>query len=704
MTLLNLLIFSEWVCFASAPIRLNLGLIPPKDLKTKSFVIPYVEAPSVGLWLKGINFSATENRTEIVVFSGRVDVGRLKQALPQLLSKLPVKRGVIFLKGIKFVQQDGSRSVFANQVVFVPVKGMRFVVNGIFLSQASNITKINVESLSSRKTLIREIVITLNGTEKGDVSIKEANINVALIQKLLSVFSPEKERKIIKLLARYIALKNPFLSGEVAIKDVAVRFSNKTISSISADFSFNSTTLTDKTLGGIQLVLNGGGKLLFQDPEIVLTSKGITVSGKALGLKNPSAKVGSASLRMENLRFEGDGKSINVGAVVSLDAHDVDVDLPNNPLALSSLKTSFALSVIRKSFNISGLDLQLVQKGGGRLRVVGDLVVPENFRDFLYGKRKLNVEAKDFKLKDVVLVHLDWKDKGTGKSVFQLESKGTFGALRMEGEVKAESSHRSLALYVPKLWFSPSHARKTKPAKEKKFDFSGLKALRPYVSHIRAQVNELDIDGKLPVQSLKVKLDLFEKRADYLLSCDYCYATVGLSGSLNGYRELYVYGKVTVLSAPVDLFLSCFVRRAPVYIRGGLRLDASFEGQGDRVKGLKKSMSLKLIGEVKKGTVLKLSNIDKKLRWILDLLDLVGLRKGHLHDAVTFDRINFFLDGSLSNAHLRKFVLLSSDMKLTAFASGRLSFEPKFYKCIKGKLSFAGISKSFEVCDKRLAH
>lgn len=192
------------------------------------------------------------------------------------------------------------------------------------------------------------------------------------------------------------------------------------------------------------------------------------------------------------------------------------------------------------------------------------------------------------------------------------------------------------------------------------------------------------------------------KSPEYQLYFDYCGATVVVSGNFESFKRVIGSGRVKVISAPVDSFLACFIKGAPVYLKGDMVLDAFFETEGDSVKSLRKNVSLKVIGNIRDGAVLKLSNIDKKFKWILDILEMVSIKKSTLHDALEFQKANFYLQGNLNKLILRRFVLRSPQTKINAVAYGELYLSPKFAKCIKGTLEFAGISKDFEVCDRKI--
>ncbi len=711
----------NFICFSFARaslLRFNAKVLVPKSLKAKVFSLPEVALPEAGVRLKNIHVDLS-NGTRLTVAQVLIDIKRAKEfakLFPELkkdVDKFPVDKGNVFLNGLVLIQNKKEIRAVVNRVFVNKSDLGNFTVSDIVVIANNSRFTFTASSVKSDDLKVKDLLFSKisNGIK---VSTSDLYVRVSYIIPVVKKFFPELYKNAIDKVKNFLSIRYEDLKfgGFISIKGLNATVDNET-ANVTALASVDALSLSD----------NGSREMLSLNATAFINKVGKSVKigrGKfQLKVSRISLKPANISLSLADGRIASDNFSVMVGGnstrfVFPVVVSGLKIDISGKDFAekFRVKKLSFVASGSHPGrIDVKSVAAEIFQGKSGRIMLTGDFKVPEDPRNVLFGEYNFDAKVNNVSFRDLLLENLSLVSKGC---VVNFSSALMFSGRKIEasGEVKREVAGRSIDLYIPvvrvfgsgqikKKGSSGKKASSKGPEAKEKFDFSGLKTVGNYVDKLRVRVNHVEVQGLAPLTGVEAVVVFRNGGAEFSGGGDYCHISFGFSGAAEGKSHLQVSLGLNVISGPVDSVLSCFVKRAPVYVKGTLHLDSDLETEGESPDELKKNLNFKVLINIRNGTILKLSNIDKRLRWFLDILEMVRLKKeGLLHDAIAFDRMDAYLSGGLSDAELKRFSLFSSNLKMNIFLTGKLRFWPKFEKCLRGKVKTYILEKNVEVCDR----
>ncbi len=154
---------------------------------------------------------------------------------------------------------------------------------------------------------------------------------------------------------------------------------------------------------------------------------------------------------------------------------------------------------------------------------------------------------------------------------------------------------------------------------------------------------------------------------------------------------------VRAISLPVDHLIACFINKAPIYITGNTNLQGTVNTQGKTIKGLKRHLSFDILIDIDNGRVMKLSNLGKKIKWILDILSYVKLNPSKLEDSLEFKKIIASISGGFNKVNIKQIKVYSPMLNLYSY--GEINLDKKEIN-LKGFIKKGFLSKKFHFKEK----
>ncbi len=666
-------------------------LLVPKRAFRGSYTLAELRLPGAGLHLHGVRVSLG-NATEVSARKVVVELAKLRRVALEVEELKGALRGVPEVSGSAVL--EGVVLRFSGKGVLISVRAARASIDGLGNFTASLISvvrgdgglSVSLHSLVSQNATIRELLYTESGGS-GKLKVESARVGVPFALKLLSLLGKDYSEKLTAFLGKYIAFRRLEFLGEVGASRVDLLRGPKGLG-LTCRLSFDVKTLFDSGSLGVKgnaAFVAGGNRTRLESGSLALSASRLSLKGGVF-LERLDARLSPRDLWVApsfegELGFDASGK----GSVVA--------EGRRLPLRLKRFRGR--ASIKKDGVSFEGLSLSLLQ-GRGRLEASGALGLSKRENVLFPERLGLSVRARELSWGNYTLRELSLSPFSGGMRL-KLSFSGAGLSLRTQGELRADLASKSVSFYLPELELKlPEKGGKKKG---KKFDFTFLRRLRRYVEVAELKVNRLSATGLLPVEALSLKLTLGESDALVRASFDYCYLSLFADALLKGYKRVVASVSASTAYAPLDSFLACFMKKGSFYLKGALRLDSSFSFEGEDVTGLKKSLTFKAVGSVRDGVILKLSNISPYLVWILDAAKLVGISASDLNDALNFDIATFYVNGSARKVYIRSFRLHSSKVKMDLFVNGLLRLKPEVRKCLKGRVSLAGLTKKVDVCD-----
>lgn len=212
------------------------------------------------------------------------------------------------------------------------------------------------------------------------------------------------------------------------------------------------------------------------------------------------------------------------------------------------------------------------------------------------------------------------------------------------------------------------------------------------------------LKGKILIEDFRVnrysgkdvKIDFNVKDDQCLLQArtSYCSCNVVLNGLLSPARGIFYDLDVEARDLDLPLFIGCFASQLPVYLTGTIHFKLYVSGSGVTPKQLEKSMSGEIVATIKDGQIIRLSHLDRRLKFILDALRVVRLNPSKLEDTLPYEK--FYLEGEVRRKEIKLAKYFMDSPVLNMAGEGTIDLEDRKLT-LKGNIVFKGLKKSFSV-------
>jgi len=198
-------------------------------------------------------------------------------------------------------------------------------------------------------------------------------------------------------------------------------------------------------------------------------------------------------------------------------------------------------------------------------------------------------------------------------------------------------------------------------------------------------------------ENVQIGFDLKDDRCLVRASGRYCFCHVVINGVMMPENGIFYDVEVRGHDTDLPLFIGCFTSQLPVYLTGKMdfRLDAS--GGGLTPEELEKSVSGEMVVLIEDGQIIKLSHLDRRLKFILDILHVVRLNPSKLEDSLPYQK--FYLECKIARYEITISKYFMDSPVLNAWGEGKIGLEDKKLT-LKGNILFKGLKKSFHLEQK----
>ncbi|OAQ20934.1 hypothetical protein [Thermosulfurimonas dismutans] len=707
--------------------RLNLRalLFLPSPLReAREFRVDSLNIPEFGLALEGAKILYREDES-FKVSIRKVEIRTLevlkflkKEAI---LKDVPLKiEGVLSLKGIELVWRSQALKLHVKEVALdgIEIFESLRMENVSLLKEASRLqfSATRIDLSNSTLSAFEGELISDAKAQKDNLALTFSGFKLELstVYEVLDKFFPHKILSSFEKEFPWLKLEYPELSGVLVINQskVSLVSGDKNWSLLSFSGEIGESKVSVFAAGREILSCYLKGELSYDEnhysfrfPSVTLSLKDVRFSFPKLkveiedslfGIKELEGIYGNNTDLKLNFLIEilGNGK-------VKIEGEDWKKIL--SFLAPSSARVSLK-SLKEKAIGIDDLFLAFRDENGGKVKIEGSLGWP-----FSWPEAVINLEVESFRFKDLNFVKFLASKKE--KENLRLEARIQDRDLDInldEAFLEYTPERLSLRGRTLKLVSLSSEERETSVKPEPtassnlastKFDFGFLEHLRKIAPEWELSLDTMEYGDFMPLERILLKLSLSQEPADFLLRAESCYTSVALSGEIEKGGKLLLSGETQTLSAPVDNFLACFLREAPVYILGNLTFKVSMETEGDNVKELLDKLSFEGVGEIRGGKILKISHLNSNLRWFLNVLSLVKLNPTKLKDTIVFEALGFAVEGGISDLYIKRFFLSSPLLKFHLDMRGNVQLRPEIKKDLWGEVSVMGVSKEFKIKD-----
>lgn len=395
-------------------------------------------------------------------------------------------------------------------------------------------------------------------------------------------------------------------------------------------FSAQSFVVDDSNLVGFEArvapdgrwqIACSGGQL--DAPQMLALLNGHPDSSKAfqdgistLGVKSFTA---DGLINLKAVQLHSVGKSGKASGVVSLDTpsltlHIVSESGEKQDLTINDFEGEIGLKEGKPSVSVNSMNL--MSSLGGEAVVKGDMPIP-----FAFAGTRFQVEARQLQWFDVELDGTAEK-KSTRQVDVDLAFKSGGASVRLQGLVRNElSGSNRWAAVIDDLAIRTVSHEKGDASPEEPFDFGFVKdgTLSGRIAVRRLQYNDLPVVRDMTAKVVSAKgqtsikgrgrICLMQIGFESVLAPDALASRVDIKGS-----NLHLPG-----------VMGCFVDELPVYVRGRMTIFANLVMQGKTARQVEESMAGDALVRFKDLNVLKLSNLDSRLGFFLEMMNAVGL-------------------------------------------------------------------------------
>ena len=281
-------------------------------------------------------------------------------------------------------------------------------------------------------------------------------------------------------------------------------------------------------------------------------------------------------------------------------------------MTLQNFEGSVTLKNGKPQVSIERLDL--ASSSGGKAFVSGGMPVP-----FALAGLRFRVEARQLNWFGTTFEGVVEK-KDARQIDFDLNMQGAKAEVKANGLARKEfSGSNRWAAVLENLKIQAKGSREQES--DELFDFAFVRDgfLSGKIVVRRLQYNDLPI-----VRDMSVRVSFAGGRMDIKGKGRLCLMKVGLESVLTPDS---VAANIIVNGNGVHLpgVLGCFVDELPVYLRGRLTVQATFFMQGKSSKAFRDSARGDVVARVRGMQVFKLSNLDKRLGFFVEILNTAGL-------------------------------------------------------------------------------
>lgn len=389
-------------------------------------------------------------------------------------------------------------------------------------------------------------------------------------------------------------------------------------------------------------------------------------------------------LNIRNLAINGQlgkGETLGVSGQISGAGITLDFDLSQNEqqsLLIKELDLQLAggdkqITFVLDKFHIASLK-------GGTADLTGRFSYPLHFKGLF-----LDVEITDLKWADfTVNAHLKRADH---RQVFSTEISGpdfnllTAGGLIWDGQ--------RFDLDLKKLHLLGA----TPPPTNEPINLSFL---REKTLKGKIFIEDLRLDH-YSTENVQIGLDLKDDRCLLRATGYYCFCHVVINSVMMPEKGIFYDVEVRGHDTDLPLFIGCFTSELPVYLTGKMdfKLDAS--GGGLTPEELEKSVSGEMVVSIDDGQIIKLSHLDRRLKFILDILHVVQLSPSKLGDSLPYQK--FYLECKITRQEITIPKYFMDSPVLNVVGEGRIGLEDKKLT-LKGNILFKRFKKSFNLEQK----
>lgn len=337
---------------------------------------------------------------------------------------------------------------------------------------------------------------------------------------------------------------------------------------------------------------------------------------KAMGLNKLDA-VGAVSLK--DVALESRGGTAKPSGTISLASPSLKVSLvsvkgESQEMTLNNFDGVVTIRAGKPVVSVRRLDL--ASSGGGTGAVTGEIPVP-----FALAGTRFQAEARQFQW---FATEFDGTvSKKDGRQVdFDLAVTGTEISFKAKGLARNEfSGSNRWAVVVDNLEVTSPEPKDPQVAEGEPFRFDFVRDVAPSGRVVvrRLKYNDLPVVRDLTASVTSVKgrtlvrgkgrLCLMRVDVEAVLLPDSLAATVSAQGS----------------AVQLPGVMGCFVDELPVYLRGRLTLQAKVLVQGRSLAEVRRSVRGDVIARLRDLDVLRMSNLDNRLGFFLEIINAVGL-------------------------------------------------------------------------------
>ncbi len=694
----------------------------PKNFKEKKYIkLKYLNIPELGLKLTNVEFSFNkEGIFFIKIASGEIDPEKI---ISFLLDLNYLKKALPFsINGpVKIV---GLNLKIAKDVYHIEIKNFNIFQVGTFKNLLAKNLNIDVspEIISCKGSLFSFSKSSLNNFQIKffqkekliNINFDNCTLETEELQRFAETIFHYSIEKYQKKFVPWITLNRPFLKGKIFIKPKEIVFKiNKEAYIIEkVDIDINSKNIDIISQNEKVLIASFNGNFLIRNNHIHINFQNFEGNLIKLQTNFPNIKTYIQNVHFKSTINATLAENINLSA-------NTEIISGNVTLITNFIKDTFFFqkpAYIKMSFNgttleLSNIDLSLNTKNLAYICIKSNFYWPFNYNN--YKKEKIYLNAKNLKLESITINNLNINKNPNDKTkiTFQIETNQgkvslTEGLIDYSPEQFIFQGH--ILSFSPKKETSKVSSKKKevytseKSISEKPIDFSFLSYLKKISSHWKILFDSIEYGNYPELENFSFVLDLSQKPL-FSLTTDVCYTNLDLAGEIEP-SGLIIEGDLSGVAIPVNHFLACFLTRAPVYILGQLTYKMSFDTAGKSPKELFDNFYFNLSAEIQNGKILKVSNLNEHLRWLLKALSLVKLNPSKLHDAIVFDSLEGAIEGNFSMLKIKKISLTSPILQMNLVVTGTVKLKPKIEKNLEGTISVVGLSKHFEVKDVKNNH
>jgi len=389
-------------------------------------------------------------------------------------------------------------------------------------------------------------------------------------------------------------------------------------------------------------------------------------------------------LNIRNLALSGQlgkGEILRVSSQIS--GHNITLDLDfsqNEQQGLLIKELDLQLTGGNKQITFVLDKFYIVSLKGGTADLKGKFSYPLHFKGLFLDVKITDLKWADFK----VNAHLRRADY---RQVFSTEISGpdfnllTAGGLIWDGQ--------RFDLDLKKLHFFSA----TPPPTNEPINLSFL---REKTLKGKIFIEDLRLDH-YSTENVQIGLDLKDNRCLLRASGYYCFCHVVINSVMMPEKGIFYDVEVRSHDTDLPLFIGCFTSELPVYLTGKMdfRLDAS--GSGLTPEELEESVSGEVVVLIEDAEIIKLSHLDRRLKFILDILHVARLSSSKLGDSLPYQK--FYLEGKITRQEITIPKYFMDSPVLNVLGEGRIGLEDKKLT-LKGNILLKGFKKSFNLEQK----